>query len=78
MKDILLFIILTYGSTTTSKSGINTFLKTRKQKVARCWWLTPIILATQEAEIRRITVQSQPLANSSQDPISKKPIIKKG
>jgi hypothetical protein len=26
----------------------------------RCWWLTPIILATQEAEIRRITVQNQP------------------
>jgi hypothetical protein len=23
---------------------------------ARCWWLTPVILATQEAEIRRITV----------------------
>jgi hypothetical protein len=23
------------------------------------WWLTPIILATQEAEIKRISVQSQ-------------------
>jgi hypothetical protein len=23
---------------------------------ARCWWLTPVILATQEAEIRKITV----------------------
>jgi hypothetical protein len=21
-----------------------------------CWWLTPVILATQEAEIRRISV----------------------
>jgi hypothetical protein len=27
---------------------------------ARPWWLTPGILATQEAEIRRIMVQSQP------------------
>jgi hypothetical protein len=25
-----------------------------------CWWLTPPILATQEAEIRRILVQSPP------------------
>jgi hypothetical protein len=24
------------------------------------WWLTPVMLATQEAEIRRIMVQSQP------------------
>jgi hypothetical protein len=24
------------------------------------WWLTPVILAIQEAEIRRITVLSQP------------------
>jgi hypothetical protein len=29
-------------------------------KLSRCWWLTPIILVTQEAEIRRITVWSQP------------------
>jgi hypothetical protein len=41
-------------------------------------WLTPVILATQEAEIRRIAIQSQPWANNLQDPISKKPITKKG
>jgi hypothetical protein len=38
----------------------------------------PIILATQEADIRRIEVRSQPQANRSQDPILKKPITKKG
>jgi hypothetical protein len=27
---------------------------------ARHWWLTPVILATQKAEMRRIVVQSQP------------------
>jgi hypothetical protein len=27
---------------------------------ARHWWLTPIILTTQEEEIRRILIQSQP------------------
>jgi hypothetical protein len=45
---------------------------------AQCQWLKPIILAIQEAEIRKIMVQSQPQANSSQDPILKKSIIKKG
>jgi hypothetical protein len=28
--------------------------------LARQWWLTPVILATQEVEIRGITVRSQP------------------
>jgi hypothetical protein len=40
-------------------------------------WLTPVILATQEAEIRRIMAQSQPWANSSRDPISKCSFTKK-
>jgi hypothetical protein len=36
--------------------------KTKKNPklVAGHWWLTPVILATQEIEIRRIVVQSQP------------------
>jgi hypothetical protein len=33
-------------------------------------WLTPVIPVTQEAEIRRIEVQSQPWANNPRDPIS--------
>jgi hypothetical protein len=46
--------------------------------VARHQWLTPIILVTQEAEIRRMLVQSQSWVNSSWDPISKKTHHKKG
>jgi hypothetical protein len=34
--------------------------KVKREPYARCWWLMPVILASQEAEIRRITVQSQP------------------
>jgi hypothetical protein len=34
------------------------FLK--KLQIVGCWWLTPIILATQEADLRRIVAQSQP------------------
>jgi hypothetical protein len=37
-----------------------------------------VFLATQEAEIRKMEIQSQPQANSSQDPILKKLITKKG
>jgi hypothetical protein len=41
------------------------------------WWLTPVIIATQEAEIRRIMVQNQSQANSLQNPILKKLITKR-
>jgi hypothetical protein len=41
-------------------------------KIAGCRWLIQVILAIQETEIRRITVQSQPRQNSSQDPSSRK------
>jgi hypothetical protein len=40
-------------------------------------WLMPIILATQEAEIRRIAVRSQPRQIVPQDPISENPSQKK-
>jgi hypothetical protein len=38
---------------------------------ARNQWLTPVILATQETEIRRIMVQCKP-GQKVRDPISKK------
>jgi hypothetical protein len=41
-------------------------------------WLTPIILATQKAEIRRIMVQSQPRQIVSARPSLKKPFTKIG
>jgi hypothetical protein len=41
-----------------------------------CWWLTPVILATREAEIKRIAVRSLP--NSSTRPYLKKPFTKIG
>jgi hypothetical protein len=39
--------------------------------VAGCWWLTPIILATQEAEFRRIEVHSQPRQIVLEKPFTK-------
>jgi hypothetical protein len=38
----------------------------------------PVILATQEAEIRRMQFKEPAQANSSRDPVSKKPFTKKG
>jgi hypothetical protein len=43
----------------------------KQNRVAGYRWFKPIILTTQEAEIRKITVQSHPQAISLGDPISK-------
>jgi hypothetical protein len=51
---------------------LSVFSKSRV--IARYQWLTPVIL---EAEIKSISVQSQPWGNSFQDPLSKK-IFTKG
>jgi hypothetical protein len=62
---------------TPLSTGLCSKKSTKNKQKARHWWLKPVILAVQETEIRRITVQCQPTANSSQDLISKKPITKK-
>jgi hypothetical protein len=63
------------------KSGIGGIVQINLKKktgcVARCQWLTPVILATQEAEIRRIVIRSQPWQIILQDSISKKKDITK-
>jgi hypothetical protein len=51
--------------------------KLKREKVAGPWWLTPIILATPEAEIRRFTVQSQP-GQIVHESLSQKYLIQKG
>jgi hypothetical protein len=60
-------------------SGLKIQKYKRKMKKFKtgCQWLTSIILATQEAEIRGIEIQSQP-GLAFQDPILKNPFTKKG
>jgi hypothetical protein len=42
------------------------------------WWLTPVILATQEAEIRRIEIRSQPGQIVHETLSQKYPSLEKG
>jgi hypothetical protein len=48
-----------------------------KNHYAGSWWLTPVILATQEAEIRRTVVQSR-CGQIVRETLSKKNLNKKG
>jgi hypothetical protein len=78
MSNIIAFV-LGLKSAYKGKHSILGFLifilKLRVQ--AGGWWLMPVILATQEAEIRRIVVRSIPGQRVPLDPISKKPFTKK-
>jgi hypothetical protein len=40
--------------------AIKSYTAIKNSKVAGCWWFTPIILATWEADIGRIAVSGQP------------------
>jgi hypothetical protein len=53
-----------------------TINKKKNMLDVRHLWIITVILATQEAEIRRIGVQGQSWTNSSPDLISKIPITK--
>jgi thioredoxin reductase len=48
-----------------------------KTKTAECWRLRAVIIATQYAAIRRITVQSQPGQIAGENLSQKKPNTKK-
>jgi hypothetical protein len=64
------------GAQVLGKTGFSCRFSFKKDFPAGHWWLTPVILATQEAEIRRIAAQSQ----SGQivwEILSQKKIIKK-
>jgi hypothetical protein len=50
----------------------------KRAGVARHWWLTPVILAMQEAEIRKIVVQSQPRETILETLVQKNPSHKRG
>jgi hypothetical protein len=52
---------------------VGVFEVEKKKGIAWIQWLMPVILDTQEAEIRRIAVQSQPRQIVLQDPISRNP-----
>jgi hypothetical protein len=50
-----LCVFLAPYSTSVHHKSVDLFLGYLNVSLgARCWWLTPVILATQEAEIRRI------------------------
>jgi hypothetical protein len=57
---VILKLLLTWLQSHSFSHHILIIATMKVKKKARRWWLTPAILATQEAEIRRIMVQSQP------------------
>jgi hypothetical protein len=74
----LVYPLWVYGRALHTGHLENSLLVLRKLIEARHWWFMPVILATQEAEIRRITIRSQ-LRQIVLKTLSRKiPITKKG
>jgi hypothetical protein len=51
--------VLTEKNTLCPISTHNYYVSIKRTLLARCWWLTPVITATWETEIRRIEVRGQ-------------------
>jgi hypothetical protein len=66
-------IITSYDIASKRKERVKNILTGSKYSKVH-WWLTSVILAAQGAEIRGLSVQSQPKANSSTRSCFKKPI----
>jgi hypothetical protein len=59
MAYMVQFLPSKHEAFSSTPSAIKTQRKTKKKQAGR-WWLTPVILAPQKAEIRRIEVLTQP------------------
>jgi hypothetical protein len=57
---------------------LKTAVNVKKKIAAGHGWLTSVILATQEAESRRIGAGGEPKQIVLKDPVSKRPLTKKG
>jgi hypothetical protein len=75
-RPVFLFVLTSYFCSGWFATLLRVSLKTRVP--ARHWWLTPVILPTQEADIRRIKLQSQPGQIVHETLSWKYPVQKKG